>query len=197
VLGGVLSAVGLAGADVRRRRARSLRVRPALASDAPALAAIAETLAAELAELGSELAGVGAPRLELACDLRYEGQSHAIEQVLDVPVAAADGVSRLLAAAPEAFEQEHAVRFGFRLERPVELVAVRAAGVVPGPAGVPGPATDGGSGWTARELQLDGRRARVLDLPNGVLVVPDPWRVVEQRHGCLLLTATTEDEAHG
>lgn len=110
---GVLSAVGLALAPERHESAASLLVR----CDALSAAALTDAVAALAAKVE------GAERRTWA-RVRYLGQGHE----LDIPVQAGDDG----AALASRFGEAHRDRYGFRLELPVECVALRhAAGDAP------------------------------------------------------------------
>jgi N-methylhydantoinase A len=105
--GGVLSALGLGMADVRRDYVQSLRV-PIDDLDRSAPAAFA----ALDSQAGRDLPGHDAER---SVDLRYEGQSYEItvSEIGDGPL-------------PKRFHEAHRKRFGYAMEdHPVEAVAVR------------------------------------------------------------------------
>jgi N-methylhydantoinase A len=108
---GVLSALGLAIAPERRDAAVSV-MRATDTIDAG-------WFAARLDALAMRAASASAGRLAWHARVRYAGQGHE----LDVPcVPGNDGA--VLAAR---FTVAHAARYGFTLERPVEVVAVRVA----------------------------------------------------------------------
>jgi N-methylhydantoinase A len=112
-LAGVLSAFGLAIAPERRVALGSL-LRPASGVTAGELDAVREHLLATIGGASSAedtMAG-------MVVRARYAGQGHD----LDVPVGAGDDG----ASVARAFAQAHRARYGFVLDRPVELVSVRA-----------------------------------------------------------------------
>ena len=150
--GGVLSALGIAVCDRRT---------DAVASTMVSLGRLGRR---RPSALRPRLAAPHGGRLEVSCDLRYAGQSFE----LTVPAEPA-------ATLVERFHRLHRERYGF--DDPgaeLELVAVRAAAVVPGPGLAPrrrrrgaplhGPASvamDGAtlwvaSGWTARPDGIGG-----------------------------------------
>jgi N-methylhydantoinase A len=155
---GVLSAVGLALARERREAMTSVMQRTD-GNGTAALAALVDGLSAGLsAQPGWQHASIARAR--------YVGQGHE----LDVPLA--KGAN--LAAAGRVVEAEHEALFGYRLDRPVEVVSVRHAVsgearsmrfVPDGPErAVKGPASIALSdatlyvapGWTARSLAIGG-----------------------------------------
>ncbi len=155
---GVLSALGLAIAPERREAMASV-MRATDAIDPPAFAASLEALA-------EPLHVAGRATREWLVRARYLGQGHELEVPVH-PGAAGATIARDFAAM-------HDARYGFTLERPVEVVSARA--VVSGPAhevtlarGEPaepmaGPATlpldDAtmlvGAGWRASPLAIGG-----------------------------------------
>ncbi|MBD0291347.1 MAG: hydantoinase/oxoprolinase family protein [Thermoleophilia bacterium] len=102
--GGVLSALGLALAPLRRDRV------------APAAGDLERAFASLEAAAGAPGDAASSRRF---ADVRYVGQAHE----LTVPAAE-------LAAVPEAFHAEHERRHGYRMdEHPVEIVTLRVAAV--------------------------------------------------------------------
>lgn len=140
--GGVLSAFGLAGADVRRDEARTV------------LATLSELSPEDLDRLRE-----GAD--EVVWELRYSGQSFELEVIHGGTDPAELGL---------AFEEEHERRFGFRSpEAEIQLVTIRrrqvTTGAVVRPSGAPEVTAEGpvaldlgvatawvGSGWTVRPM---------------------------------------------
>jgi N-methylhydantoinase A len=153
---GVLSAVGLALARERREAMMSVMQR----TDA-----MADSLDSLIAELSVRLDGDKHWTHASAARARYVGQGHE----LDVPV-----VPGGIAATGAAFESTHEALFGYRLERPIEIVSVRhtvsgigrevklggarAGQTVVGPASLA--LSDStmhvAAGWTARSLEIGG-----------------------------------------
>ncbi len=175
--GGVLSALGLAAADRRVQRRRTV-----LGQDpAAAVAALAATAREEL----------GAPDAEVetryAC--RYPGQSFELE-----------------VADPERFPAAHEERFGFREDdgAPVEVVSVLVTARVPGPAldlaaPVDPPrrttrATALGEETVVLAGDLPAGTAvagpAVCALPGATVAVPRGWAGATDRDGTLELTWT-------
>lgn len=108
---GVLSAVGLALARERREAMMSIMRRTDGESPDP--------LAALIAPLRDRLAAEPSWIQASTARARYVGQGHE----LDVPLHSDPD----LASCREAFESAHELLFGYRLERPVEVVSVRHA----------------------------------------------------------------------
>jgi N-methylhydantoinase A len=121
---GVLSAVGLAIAPERREAAASvMRVASGLGAKELRVRLEARAAAATSRRAsGGERGGRGrAPRLVWHARVRYAGQGHE----LDVPCAPGDDGAAIAAR----FTKSHARRYGFTLDRPVEIVAARVAAV--------------------------------------------------------------------
>jgi N-methylhydantoinase A len=157
---GVLSALGLAIAPERREAARSV------------LRAARDLSRTDIRALHGDLSRAATgemkgPRIVAHARVRYVGQGYE----LDVAFTAKDDgpsiTKRFLAA--------HKARYGFLLDRPIEVVAARAAAVGKGVpvrlriAGKPGKAISGpkvvtlsdatmvvAAGWSARPLQIGG-----------------------------------------
>jgi N-methylhydantoinase A len=156
---GVLSALGLALAAERRESMASV-MQPLGALEPSELRA---TLHALRARTGAE--GAGSAQWWLRA--RYAGQGHE----LDVPVAVDEHPSRI----GSRFADLHGARFGFTLERPVEIVSARCAVTgsarpvqlrdgLASPSVIHGPATATladatmlvKGGWVARSLEMGG-----------------------------------------
>ncbi|MBI1809387.1 MAG: hydantoinase/oxoprolinase family protein [Gemmatimonadetes bacterium] len=157
---GVLSALGLAIAPERRDAAVSV-MRPAAEIDAAWFAHALPALADRA--VGSR----AAVRHTWHARVRYAGQGHE----LDVPCAPSDDGAELAAR----FTHVHRARYGFTLERPVEVVALRVAAMgepvrVDFSAPLPAESTFTGprvvtladatmvvaAGWSARALPIGG-----------------------------------------
>jgi N-methylhydantoinase A len=149
---GVLSALGLAAADRRADAQRTVLGHDDAGVDA---------LRGEVAEaLGDE------PEIEVAWDLRYDGQSHE----LTVRGAQRDELR-------ERFEALHEERYGHRdPDGDVELVTVRVTGRLP--------AQSVDFGAPAGE---EVRGPTVVALPEATLVVPEGWSGATDDTGTLVL----------
>jgi N-methylhydantoinase A len=171
---GVLSAVGLAIAPERREAAASV-MRVASGVGAKEFAVQLEVLAgAAMSRRASARGRVGrgrAPRLVWHARVRYAGQGHE----LDVPCAPGDGGPAIAAR----FTKSHARRYGFTLDRPVEIVAVRVAAL-----GAPVPvkfsvAKKEASGSRLRASatgpKATVRGPRVITLADATMVVARGW----------------------
>ena len=172
---GVLSALGLAIAPPRREAAASV-MRPAHGVGAKELRSLLGSLAATAA------GGSRVRRLVWHARVRYAGQGHE----LDVRCAKGDSGAGIAAR----FAKAHGHRYGFTLERPVEIVAVRVAALG---AGVPVRFGDAiGSGAPARKrgaagigvparLRSAAARSRpvrgplVITLPDATMVIAPGW----------------------
>lgn len=163
---GVLSALGLAAADRRAGRQRSVLLAGSALTDS-ALVAAREAL---LSEGRAILAAVGAGA-EVAYDVRYRGQSHE----LTVRGPGLEGVADVRAA----FEAEHERRYGWREpDSGVEVVTVRVAAVEPGPP------VDLAGGAGAGERVAG---PAVVHLPETTVAVPEGWEGATDATGTLIL----------
>ena len=166
---GVLSALGMLVAPRARHRSLSLnRLLSTLDNDE--MSAEIHALAAQGREALLQ-EGVSAHDITLhpSADLRYQGQSHAI----NLPWTDAEGTA-------EAFHARHEALYGHRLPQPVELVTLRVMvrqrnAAPPEPAAVPSAAA-GGAGSAAQ--------------PQDGLVVLARDAVTEPLHGPALITET-------
>jgi len=157
---GVLSALGLAIAPERREAAASVMLETARV-DAAGFGATLDSLAKRAKSHGDAVRCVWHARV------RYSGQGHE----LDILVGPGDDG----AAVEHRFRAAHQLRYGYMLERSVEIVAVRVAAfgeAVPvefGADGEPAVELEGPSvvsladatmvvapGWTARTLAIGG-----------------------------------------
>ncbi len=177
---GVLSALGLIASERRRDTARTVLLRGAELT--------AERIAAEVSELRESIAaGLPGAAPEVTYELRYRGQAFE----LGVPGSPRPDPAELA----ERFAAEHERRYGYRdPDAQVELVNVRLALVVPGPAPQPEAAPAGrlersarrarfGGAWTEAEVLRGeppaGTAAEgpcVFELPEATLVLPPGWR---------------------
>ncbi len=130
----------------------------------PALAEAEQEAREELGEPGSP------STVQRSLDLRYAGQEHTIE--VPVPVGVIDNGT--IAALKAAFDLRSMEEFGFSLDTPVEVVAVRASARLPADE-LPPPAS-AGCGCGGREPEP---RAVDFDVHGGL-------RVVDVRDRCSL-----------
>jgi N-methylhydantoinase A len=125
-------------------------------------AAFALALEAATAELGVQAAGQ--PGLTRYAELRYQGQEHTLEVAIPAETDLASAAGR--AGLRSAFDRRCLEAYAFRLDVPLEVVAVRVSAVAPMPAvqwsgdaaGAAGPA--------------DSSRLVDLDIHGGVARVP-------------------------
>ena len=165
---GVLSALGLAAADRRVTRQRSVFL-PAIDGSDDALARLRDELLGEArATLGASGTGV-----EAAFDVRYRGQSHELT---------VRGQERAAAIA-EAFADAHEQRYGWREpQTPVDIVTVRLTVIDAGPqVRLAGDEPAGGERTTG---------PAVLHLPETTVAVPDGWAGAVDATGTLVLERT-------
>ncbi len=186
---GVLSALGLIASERRRDTARTV-----LLSGADLTA---ERIASEISELRESI-GAGLPEAtpEVTYELRYRGQAFEL------------GIAGSPRADPaelaERFAAEHELRYGYRdPDAEVELVNLRLALVVPGPAPRPEAAPAGrlqrsarparfGGAWTEAEVLRGEPEAGttaegpcVFELPEATLVLPPGWRGEVDKRGTI------------
>ena len=149
---GVLSALGLAIAPERREAAASV-MRAARDVTAQAWRILLEGLVGEAGPVGSSEA-----RSHWTARVRYAGQGHE----LDLVCAPEDDGP----AMADRFSALHQARYGFTLDRPVEIVAVRVAvSGIPVPVRFAPPAPS----------QQDTRGPSVVTLSDATMVVADDW----------------------
>ncbi|MEK6612989.1 MAG: hydantoinase/oxoprolinase family protein [Gemmatimonadota bacterium] len=158
---GVLSALGLAMAPERREAAASVMQRTS-AIDAERVHSLAAALAAQVE---------GAVRAWTA-RTRYVGQGYE----LDVPFTPGEDGSAIAAH----FAERHRVRYGFVLEREVEVVAVRHTASAQ--AEIVRFARHGTPTWNSQALVDDGSPCNaevageaVITLPDATLFVASDW----------------------
>lgn len=138
---GTLSAYGILFSDLVQDMARSVVLR----AEAASLPRLAEAIAALRADADARLAADGVPaearRIEIAADMRYQGQAFE----LLIPWGEISGPdAAALARLEEGFHATHRQRFSYANPGdPVEIVTLRAiaTGLLPKPAvGDPAPA---------------------------------------------------------
>jgi N-methylhydantoinase A len=110
---GVLSALGLAMAPERRDGM--------VAVLAPAASLTAHAVRAYMAAADTATGGTHLPTRDAFARVRFAGQGHDVEVPLDTASDATDDGDAIAAR----FSASHHARFGFRLDRPAEVVAVR------------------------------------------------------------------------
>ena len=176
---GVLSALGLIAAGRRQDTARTVMlVGPELTAER------VEALVGELADVARR--DLDGAELEVVYELRYRGQAFAL------PIPGAPGAS--IPELAEAFAREHEARYGYRdPEAELQLVGLRVAAAVPGPALTPRAAVGTGLTEGSRRTRFGGEWAEarvvrgeppagleaegpcVLELPEATLVLPPGW----------------------
>ncbi|MGH9231339.1 MAG: hydantoinase/oxoprolinase family protein, partial [Acidimicrobiales bacterium] len=158
---GVLSAVGLLTAPLRRDLVRSW----ATPQDHAGLAEALTALGKEAAALVGSVAGEGlAATVETAVDCRYRGQSHE----LTVPTV-------------DEFHDEHRRRNGYaRPDEPVEVVALRAVATHP-------PTVAFGDLPSAARLDREVRGPAVIAEPDCTIWVADGWAARAGAGGALVM----------
>lgn len=164
---GVLSALGLAAADRRVTRQRSVF----LTAEASADRALAAVRAELLREARATLAGPGSGA-EVAFDVRYRGQSHEL-------TVRGPGLERAADVAA-AFEADHDRRYGWREPlTAVEIVTVRLTAIDAGPeVALAGADEERGRAVTG---------PAVLHLPETTVAVPEGWAGASDATGTLIL----------
>lgn len=187
--GGVLSALGLAAADLRRVRSRTVMVTHDAHVDRK-LANVAAEVVVRAGELAADLAAHGSVTVTVGSDMRFRGQSHTIPIDVGLAVVTAAAASDALRESARGFLAEHEERYGFLLDEPVQTVTVRVVCTVAGPdLGIVAPAGAGGP-WQelARDIvRPDGSTAIAIDFRHGTCIVPQEWEVVAERSGCLIV----------
>jgi N-methylhydantoinase A len=159
---GVLSALGLAVAP-ERREAMASALGPAESFSAPALATLFGALSARTGRAASAESWLRA---------RYAGQGHELD------VAVHEGEDGLAVAGH--FVERHQARFGFRLDRGVELVSARHAAI--GPAREVRLARRGAERWNSQSMRDDGgmldavvRGPASVALSDATMYVAEGW----------------------
>lgn len=152
---GVLSALGLAIAPERREAAASV-MQTALRVAAPEWRTRLERLVVEAGPVGS-----AEHRSQWTARVRYAGQGHE----LDVASTPSDDGTQIATR----FSALHNTRYGFTLDRPVEIVAVRVA-----VSGMPVPVKFTPPATSERE-EREVRGPAVVTLPDATMVVAEGW----------------------
>jgi N-methylhydantoinase A len=187
---GVLSALGLLASERRRDTARTVLLGgEELTGD---------RVADEVSELRESIgAGMEEATVEATYELRYRGQAFEL--------AIAGQVRPDPAELAERFAAEHERRYGYRdPDAEIELVHIRLALVIPGPAPEPRAAPVGRLAEASRRARFGGewvvaRALRgeppagvstegpcVLELPEATLVLPPGWRATVDDHGTIV-----------
>lgn len=162
---GVLSAVGLALARERREAMTSVMQR----ADGDAVSALDSLVDG----LDLRIAATGEWMRSTTARARYVGQGHE----LDVPLAA----SAVMADCREGFERMHEQLFGYRLDRPVEIVSLRrSVSGIERPIrlerrGAPGAWNERAPTDSGARMTRSVRGPVSIALPDATLYVADGW----------------------
>jgi N-methylhydantoinase A len=191
---GVLSALGLAGAERRATEQRTVLLAGDALTDAALAQARDELVEAAAATLGDSQDS----RSDVAYDVRYRGQAHELT-VRDLPDPS-------VAALRAAFEELHDERYGYRDDdAPIEVVTIRATASEPGPE-LDLAAGDGAEAERSRRaVVFDGERVdaeivrgepapgeridgpAVCELPEATLAVPPGWSATVDDAGTIVM----------
>lgn len=168
---GVLSALGLAIAPERRTAAMSVMQSVHTLGDG-AIAGMATDLAHRVTAMSEATRATARPRLDFTARVRYAGQGHE----LDVPFEP-EASPRQIA---ERFAERHRARYGFVLDRPVEVVSARCTAST----GARDARLErrGASTWRDDDRRDDGgalvatvRGRAAVALPDATMLVADGW----------------------
>ncbi len=196
---GVLSAVGLIAAGRRSDVTRTVLLRGDEIT--------AERVAREVGHLaGRAREGLDGAEIEVVYELRYEGQAFE----LPVPGSSEPDPAELRAG----FEREHESRYGYSdPDSGLELVNIRVAAVVPGPALDPRAASGDDLERAAREMVFTGEAVEaeairgeppegteakgpcVFELPEATLVLPRGWSARVDAAGTIVAERAGGEEA--
>ncbi len=149
-------------------------------------AAFARARDAATAELGGQAAGQ--PGLTRYAELRYQGQEHTLEVAIPAETDLASAAGR--AELTSAFDRRCLEAYAFRLDVPLEVVAVRVSAVVPMPA-----IQWAGGGAAGAAGPADSSRLVDLDIHGGVARVPVVGRSELAGGGRLAGPCVVEEQA--
>lgn len=174
-LGGVLSAFGLSVAPQRRELSRTVVDESET-----------ETLSWMVTTAKSLHKGVDA-RIEIACDIRYSGQSHSLSLVYcalnsSYEFSAGDAQAALDDCRAR-FADQHRANFGHTLDAAIEIATVRVSLV----NDVPTATLQDSVLAEHRTLESTKRNTTIFDLPNGTVLMPQHWAVSKEVSGCIVL----------
>jgi N-methylhydantoinase A len=197
--GGVLSAYGLLGADEQHDTMRTHRTLLADA-DAAELESIYDDLTEEAR---AEVTMADTQTVERSAELRYAGQSFELEVSVEEPLSLADIRRR--------FNDAHERAYGYRMDEPIELVALRASARVENDAPTTGYEGTSGAELGTRTAIFEGQRhelpvfARngvapgttidgpaVLEDDESTVVVRPGWSGTVRPNGALVLEGGAE-----
>jgi len=201
---GVLSALGLAAADRRASEQRTVLLEGDELTDAALAAACHELADGARATLGHGGDGEGGDgdrpgvEVEVAYDVRYRGQAHEL--------AVRDLSGATVAAVRDAFETQHAERYGYLdADAAIEVVTIRATARVPGPELDLAAGDAAGARRTRRTVVFAGDEhdaeivrgepaageriegPAVCELPEATLAVPPGWSGAVDDAGTIVL----------
>ena len=157
---GHFSAFGMLAGPLRADAVQTV-VGPLDETDLDAAFALAQDAAT--AELGAQAAGQ--PGLTRYAELRYQGQEHTLEVAIPAQTDLASPAGR--AELRSAFDRRCLEAYAFRLDVPLEVVAVRVSAVAPMPA-----MQWAGGDATGAAGPADSSRLVDLDIHGGVARVP-------------------------
>jgi N-methylhydantoinase A len=199
---GVLSALGLLGADEKHDASRTRR-RLADDVDADEAEAVFADLETDVLE---DVSDPAAATVERAADLRYHGQSFELTVPAGEPFSASAAVDR--------FHEAHDRTYGYRMDEPVELVTLRTTAVVERHAPATRYAAAGDPERGTRRADFDGESHEtpvydrealavgadvagpaVLEQAESTVVVPPAWTGRVRNDGTLVLTADATEGA--
>jgi N-methylhydantoinase A len=181
---GHFSAFGMLAGELRADAVRTA-VGPLEAADLAALLAPLE--AAALGELDEHAEGALVRRY---AELRYAGQEHTLE----VPLADAADRDLGLRELRAAFDRRSVEAYAFRLDAPLEVVALRVSATEYGNRGMSWliAAQDGGNGWDGPPASS---RAVDLDPYGGLTQTPVVGRSALAGEGCVAGPCVIEEPA--
>ncbi|MFB6155079.1 MAG: hydantoinase/oxoprolinase family protein [Haloferacaceae archaeon] len=193
---GVLSALGLLGADEKHDASRTHRSLAAEVDPDDVDATFADLEAEAL----SDVTDPDAAAVERAADLRYHGQSFELTVPVDDPLSVPDVVER--------FHEAHDRTYGYRMDEPVELVTLRATAAVTRDPPAMRYAAAGDPDRGTREAHFDGEYREtpvygrealpagetvpgpaVLEQAESTVVVPPSWTGTVLADGTVALVA--------
>ena len=197
---GVLSAFGLACADVRAELSRTVHLLHDTQGDVPHVDGIADVQAwlddtARHLEAGLaahlDVSSVDVSR-SLTCLMRFAGQAYELPVAVSLNRAGATDIADTLRSAASDFRRQHRARYGFEPNVPLETVTLRlavevSAPTITMPAAGPGTLDEAGLERLTRHLPQVAAGGVAIDLPHGTCLVPAGWKLSSVLAGCLVL----------